>query len=899
MKKLLSLLLTLAMLLSLAVVGANAYDNEEEDESLISAILTSDDIPYSEEFSVDKTCEYVVYGISSAPFSGKMTSSGSEVLSFKAEAVEIEEIEEDIYVVEESIELLEGSVYTLNVDSFDGANEDMLVITVAEPFIFDFGVLAENVNTGDIPFSTEFTTSSAEQYAVQIYSPVNVSGRILDENGKTVYEYNTYYQNELYDVYDIIKLSANSTYTFTIDESDGASEDTVDVFISEAKSDEEDLYIGVLKHSDLPLDAVLQPETTGKYDVTIGSPVDFTASIVNSSGETVSVFTAEYDEIEYSVDETVVLSEGEEYHLLLNASEEFDGRVIINVCKEYVDPDAILDEEIKGSDVPTSFTFSSETDDFYEVSFMANDMFDWSIVDQDGNVLISKKYDPYSVGTMGYYSAIIKAEAGVEYNLYIDSYEGLDEDDIYLFITKVELDDEEEFPVSKLITGDSIPYTVEFTAPNDGIYGAAISALAEFSASIKDKDGNVVVTLDSALETTYDYTAVDYAYLDEGETYYLSIDSYSGKPTDVLTIDIASVDPVIDIEDGILNEMFLYSDLDNGPKTFEMTANESCDYSLVIMSVSSVKYKVTDEDGNVLMEAETESGDYEMAEDFAAFEAGKKYYLTLEGYSDCDNGPVVAAVFKSDEFDFALVDISYYDEGERFDDIADMLLAYHGTDTDVYVPLDSSEIGVIGQYAFENKNIESIILEDGYEAIHNYAFLNCKELSEVYLPDGLSFIGYGAFMGCDNLKSIEIGSDIFIIEPYALGYDSNMNKIEDFVIYGYVGTAAEQYAIDNGFTFIDIENEPIEDPTDEEKPTTVETTTIENSADSSNTKSTAAVKKPSGTTTKTTTTTAVNNSNGSNTNTGTKSYVLVIFIIVLAAIAVVIVIKFINVKKQK
>lgn len=891
MKKLLSLLLTLTMLLSLAVVGANAYDNGEEG-SLISAMLTSDDIPYSEEFLVDKTGEYFVYGMSSAAFSGNITLDGNEVMSFKAE-----EVYGGLYLVQEVIELLEGSDYTLNVDNFDGKVDDIIVMEVSESFISESQVLEEFVSTDEIPYSKSFDTLEPEKYMIDIYSPVNVSGRILDENGSVVYEYTTSLEDDLYYLTDVITLSPNSTYTFAIDESDGVSEDTVDVIISGVFGDEEDLYYDILKYSDLPLDAVMIPDSTGKYNIMIDSPVDFTASIVNSSGETVSELTAEYNEVEYNVDETVVLNEGEEYHLLLNASEEFDGILFVNVCKEYVDPNAILDEEIKGADVPTSFTFSSETDDFYEVSLMADDMFDWSIVDQDGNVIISKKYDPYTSGIMGFYSVLIKAEAGVEYSLNIDSYEGSDEDDIYLSITKLEINDEDGFPVSKLITGDSIPYTVEFTAPNDGIYGAAISALAEFSASIKDKNGNVVMTFDPAFDENGDYNAEGYAYLDKGETYSLSIDSYSGKPTDVLTVDIDSIDPIVDIEDSILNEMFLYSDLDNGPKTFEMTATESCDYSLLIMSVYSVKYKVTDEDGNVLMESETESGDFETANDFAAFESGKKYYLTLEGYLNNGNGPVVAAVFKSDEFDFVYSEIDYYDQGEKYTDVADMLLAYHGTDTEVYLPLDMSEIGAIGQYAFENKNIESIILEDGYESIHNYAFLNCKELSEVYLPDGLSFIGYGAFMGCDNLKSIELGSDIFVIEPYALGYDSNMNKIEDFVIYGYTGTAAEQYALDNGFEFVDVEEEPTDEPTDE--PTTIQKSSEDNSIENSDTSSTVKKAKSPSTITKTTDTKPVNNSQDANTNTGTKSYVLVIFIVVLAAIAAVIVIKVVKIKKQK
>lgn len=888
MKKLLSLLLTLTLLLSVAAVSVNAYDDEEEG-ILVNAMLFAEDIPYSEDFVSDTTGEYVVAAVASASFSGKVTLDGKTVINFEG----IED-ETDMYLVEETVELQEGSTYTVSIDSFDGDSDGFIVLGIANSSLGEYGILEEFVSTDEIPYANDFVTASAEKYQVEIYSPVNVSGKILDKNGKAVYEYNTYYEDELYVLSDIITLSPESTYTFTIDKSDGVSEDTVDVYITEVEYDEEDLYCDSLKYSDLPLDEVLIPDTTGKYNISIASPVDFSASIVDSLGETVAEFDAEYDEIEYCVYETVVLNEGEEYHLLLNASEEFDGRISVNVCKKYVDPDAILDEEIKGFDVPTSFSFSSETDDFYTVSFMADDRFDWRIVDQDGNEIVSKKYDPV---ISGFYDAIISAEAGTEYTLYVDNYEGADDDEIFLSIIKIDIESDEEFPVVKLITADNVPYSLEFTAPNDGIYYSEILAPAEFSASIKDKDGNAVMTLNSKLEVTTDYAASNYAYLNGGETYSLSIDSYSGKPTDVLAIGVDKIE-IEEDEDSILFETFLYSDLDNGPKTFEMIAEETCDYSLGIMSVSPIKYKVTDEDGNVLMQAETESGDFEIASDYAGLEAGKKYYLTLEGYPDNENGPVIAAVYKSEEFDFDVIEMNYYDGGEKFTDIADIMLAYHGTDTDVYVPLNDSEIGAIGQYAFENKNIESVMLDEGYEAIYNYAFLNCKELTEVYLPDSLSIINYGAFMGCDNLKSIEIGSDIFLIEPYALGYDSNMNKIEDFVIYGYSGTAAEQYAIDNGFTFFDIEDDPTdEDPTITEDPTKAPTSV--NSTESTNNTSAVKEAKSSNTTAETTTTASVNNSEGSNTNTGTKSYVLVIFIIVLAAIVVVIVIKIVKIKKQK
>ena len=136
----------------------------------------------------------------------------------------------------------------------------------------------------------------------------------------------------------------------------------------------------------------------------------------------------------------------------------------------------------------------------------------------------------------------------------------------------------------------------------------------------------------------------------------------------------------------------------------------------------------------------------------------------------------------------------------------------------------------IGYYAFLNcKSITSITIPDGVTKISNMAFIDCTSLTNVSLPDSLTEIGSCAFSYCTSLTSItipnsvmDIGSyafrdctslisitipdSVMSIGDYALGFyldhiTYNYAKYDNFKIYCYSGTAGEQYAKDNGFTY--------------------------------------------------------------------------------------------------
>ncbi len=103
-------------------------------------------------------------------------------------------------------------------------------------------------------------------------------------------------------------------------------------------------------------------------------------------------------------------------------------------------------------------------------------------------------------------------------------------------------------------------------------------------------------------------------------------------------------------------------------------------------------------------------------------------------------------------------------------------------------------------------NLKSLTLGEGVEVIGNDAFEGCENLSEIYLPDSLHSIGDYAFLNC-KVKSVTLGKNIESIGEYSLGYqfgESDLTKIDDFIIHGYKGTVAKNYANENGFTFIPI-----------------------------------------------------------------------------------------------
>lgn len=162
---------------------------------------------------------------------------------------------------------------------------------------------------------------------------------------------------------------------------------------------------------------------------------------------------------------------------------------------------------------------------------------------------------------------------------------------------------------------------------------------------------------------------------------------------------------------------------------------------------------------------------------------------------------------------------------------------YYSIDSLLYSKKDKKLI-----YYPEGKDDENIKLPDGVEKIGPLALYNCKSIKSIDLPNTVTEIMYSAFQGCSslayvnipesvksigtpwngnafsncpNLKAVTIPSSVEIIREHSFGYNGYFDSekgeyvsetVDNFTILGKSGTAAETYANENSFTFIDLDN---------------------------------------------------------------------------------------------
>lgn len=65
----------------------------------------------------------------------------------------------------------------------------------------------------------------------------------------------------------------------------------------------------------------------------------------------------------------------------------------------------------------------------------------------------------------------------------------------------------------------------------------------------------------------------------------------------------------------------------------------------------------------------------------------------------------------------------------------------------------------IGDYAYENSGVRTVVIAEGAESIGRAVFRGCSKLESVSLPSSVTSIGNAAFNGCSGLTSIYLGTD--------------------------------------------------------------------------------------------------------------------------------------------
>lgn len=122
--------------------------------------------------------------------------------------------------------------------------------------------------------------------------------------------------------------------------------------------------------------------------------------------------------------------------------------------------------------------------------------------------------------------------------------------------------------------------------------------------------------------------------------------------------------------------------------------------------------------------------------------------------------------------------------------------------------LDLGGVQYIGREAFNNSACESIVLPDSVRYVGSNAF-SAPNIRAIHLNDGLRALDEGAFFTCGKGSGVTIPASVTYIGAQAFGYCpiepenpfGGLTKIDGFVIRGTAGSAAQAYAEENEFTF--------------------------------------------------------------------------------------------------
>lgn len=121
----------------------------------------------------------------------------------------------------------------------------------------------------------------------------------------------------------------------------------------------------------------------------------------------------------------------------------------------------------------------------------------------------------------------------------------------------------------------------------------------------------------------------------------------------------------------------------------------------------------------------------------------------------------------------------------------------------VKIPSTLKSIPYLGFY--QCKNLNNVVIPGNVKEIGISAFSWCESLTNLTISEGVQKIDQAAFFRCNKLSEVTIPKSVTEIGMHAFGWDYVDDydvRNEDFVIKCYSGTAAEQYARDNGFMCI-------------------------------------------------------------------------------------------------
>lgn len=126
--------------------------------------------------------------------------------------------------------------------------------------------------------------------------------------------------------------------------------------------------------------------------------------------------------------------------------------------------------------------------------------------------------------------------------------------------------------------------------------------------------------------------------------------------------------------------------------------------------------------------------------------------------------PSFEHVSKKNEFEYTITD------GKA------VITRYVGSSAAVEIPsrIDNYTVAAIGESAFQNSDVESVIIPNTVRTIGWFAFAGCTSLDSITVPSSVTLVEYGAFDYCPRSMKINCTKGSYI-EAYAHSWGMNVN----------------------------------------------------------------------------------------------------------------------------
>jgi hypothetical protein len=104
-----------------------------------------------------------------------------------------------------------------------------------------------------------------------------------------------------------------------------------------------------------------------------------------------------------------------------------------------------------------------------------------------------------------------------------------------------------------------------------------------------------------------------------------------------------------------------------------------------------------------------------------------------------------------------------------------IITGYTGRETDIVIPskIDGYEVESIGEGAFSNSKLTSVIISEGVRKIDWFAFYTVPSLVSITLPSTIEEIGYAAFEGASSSFIVYCYDDSYalsFVKSYGFSY---------------------------------------------------------------------------------------------------------------------------------